>query len=85
MMIITMITIDSSSDGGNEKNFPLPPDWAAPRQSLPPSPSFQVDFDYDDDDDDDDDDYDDDNSDDLKPDSASLMILMMMITSCLQV
>ena len=32
----------SSSDGGNEKNFPLPPDWAAPRQSLPPSPSFQV-------------------------------------------
>ena len=35
--------IDDSSDGGNEKNFPLPPDWAAPRQSLPPSPSFQVD------------------------------------------
>ena len=34
---------DYSSDGGNEKNFPLPPDWAAPRQSLPPSPSFQVD------------------------------------------
>jgi len=33
---------DCSSDGGNEKNFPLPPDWAAPRQSLPPSPSFQA-------------------------------------------
>ena len=40
--------IDDSSDGGNEKNFPLPPDWAAPRQSLPPSPSFQVDHFYDD-------------------------------------
>ena len=37
---------DHSSDGGNEKNFPLPPDWAAPRQSLPPSPSFQVDDNY---------------------------------------
>ena len=47
--------IDYSSDGGNEKNFPLPPDWAAPRQSLPPSPSFQVgDEDFDEDDDDDD-------------------------------
>lgn len=33
---------DCSSDGGNEKNFPLPPDWAAPRQSLPPSPTFQA-------------------------------------------
>ena len=31
---------DCSSDGGNEKNFPLPPDWAAARQSLPPSPSL---------------------------------------------
>ena len=48
-------SIDYSSDGGNEKNFPLPPDWAAPRQSLPPSPSFQVgDEDFDEDDDDDD-------------------------------
>ena len=27
---------DCSSDGGNEKNFPLPPDWR--RISLPPSP-----------------------------------------------
>ena len=31
---------DCSSDGGNEKNFPLPPDWslACARVSLPPSP-----------------------------------------------
>ena len=30
---------DCSSDGGNEKNFPLPPDWSGSRVSLPPSPS----------------------------------------------
>jgi len=29
---------DCSSDGGNEKNFPLPPDWSSSRLSLPPSP-----------------------------------------------
>jgi len=31
---------DCSSDGGNEKNFPLPPDWSSysSRISLPPSP-----------------------------------------------
>ena len=31
---------DCSSDGGNEKNFPLPPDWhhKPSRASLPPSP-----------------------------------------------
>ena len=29
---------DCSSDGGNEKNFPLPPDWSSSRVSLPPSP-----------------------------------------------
>jgi len=31
---------DCSSDGGNEKNFPLPPDWnhKPSRMSLPPSP-----------------------------------------------
>ena len=32
---------DCSSDGGNEKNFPLPPDWAGSRVSLPPSPAHQ--------------------------------------------
>ena len=32
---------DCSSDGGNEKNFPLPPDWAGSRLSLPPSPAHQ--------------------------------------------
>ena len=32
---------DCSSDGGNEKNFPLPPDWSSSRVSLPPSPGHQ--------------------------------------------
>ena len=32
---------DCSSDGGNEKNFPLPPDWSSSRVSLPSSPGHQ--------------------------------------------